>query len=862
MEAIRIENLTYTYPDCDTPALSDINLTVKAGEFLLICGKSGSGKSTLLRQLKPVFSTGGQTQGTVYLGGTPISALTRKEQAEKIGFVFQNPDHQIVTDTVWHELAFGLESLGYEAQEIRARVSEMASFFGMENWFYKEVSSLSGGQKQLLSLASVLVMQPSVLLLDEPTAQLDPIAAASFLDTVRKINRELGITVILTEHRLEEAFPLADSILVMEAGRMVAKGAADRVGAKLYQEKHPMFFALPTPMRIYFAKENPHPCPVTIRQGRDWLSRMPLSPVTFTQDPPDENKETVLRAQDVWFRYEKNGRDILRGISLSLQKGECYALLGGNGAGKSTLLSVLCNLLHPYRGKVERKGSLTIGVLPQNPQVLFTQKTVEGELEELFSKKVQALPETREEIRAASEFCRISHILHRHPYDISGGEQQKVAMAKLLLRKPDILLLDEPTKGLDAHFKARLARMISALSQSGMTVLMVSHDIEFCAKVASRVGLLFDGIITTEGTPRTFFAGKNFYTTASSKMARGILQDAVLEADILSALSAPPIDAAAEPPEYKPPVPKEPETPKKATPHTFRYGLCFALLFFLVQFFLAGRYSPVADTVFRGISLLFAALSLLCLFPQKQRGALSQSPVIKQKTSLQTFAAWAVLLVCIPLTILFGVYILQDRKFYFISLFIILETLAAFAMAFEGHKPRTREIVLISVLCALAVSGRTAFYMFPHFKPMVALVILSGVCFGGETGFLVGAVTAFVSNFFFGQTPFTPWQMFALGIIGFAGGILFFRGFLRKTRGTLCVFGFFGTLLLYGGILNPASVLLGQANPTADMFLSAFALGFPTDLVHAFSTAFFLFFLSQPMIEKLERVKTKYGFRE
>ena len=335
-----IQDLCFSYPEQSGAILQDMNLNVRQGEFLVLCGPSGCGKSTLLRQLKTVLAPHGRRSGTILFEGKPLDSMDQRQQTERIGFVQQSPDNQIVTDKVWHELAFGLESLGYETSVIRQRVAEMAAFFGIESWFYKNVAELSGGQKQLLNLASVMAMQPSVLILDEPTSQLDPIAAADFLATLGRINRELGTTIILTEHRLEDAFPLATRVAVMEKGRLLCSGTPAEVGAALRKSGHAMFLAMPTAMRVWAAVEQEGPCPVTVREGRDWLAAYraehPLCPL-----PPEPSwvypGSPVLEASELWFKYEKDSPDVVRGLSLTLKKGEFYALLGETVPGNPHL---------------------------------------------------------------------------------------------------------------------------------------------------------------------------------------------------------------------------------------------------------------------------------------------------------------------------------------------------------------------------------------------------------------------------------------------------------------------------------------------------------------------------------------------
>ena len=342
MELFTINHLSFAYPEQEKNAISDLTLSVRPGEFLVLCGPSGCGKSTLLRQMKTVLAPHGRRSGEILFEGRNLDSLDQREQAEKIGFVQQSPENQIVTDKVWHELAFGLESLGYDTPTIRRRVAEMASFFGIQTWFYKPVTELSGGQKQLLNLASVMVLQPKVLILDEPTSQLDPIAASDFLATLGKINRELGTTVLLTEHRLEEAFSFASRVAVMDGGKLLCTGTPAEVGAELKSSGNAMFLAMPAAMRIWAVTDSKAVCPISVCAGRNWL--LDYVKTHELQPIPEENKnapdtETVVLAQELWFKYEKDLPDVVKGLSLELHKGEFLALLGGNGKG-------LCAVAH------------------------------------------------------------------------------------------------------------------------------------------------------------------------------------------------------------------------------------------------------------------------------------------------------------------------------------------------------------------------------------------------------------------------------------------------------------------------------------------------------------------------------------
>ena len=350
MECFKIENLTFKYPNEETPALENVCLEIKKGEFLTVCGTSGCGKTTLLRLLKPSLSPVGERSGAVIFDGESVETINNYTEAKSIGFVMQNPENQLVCDKVWHELAFGSESLGMKQSEIRERVAEMASFFGIEEWFYKNVNELSGGQKQLLNLASVMVTEPSVLILDEPTSQLDPIAAQGFLSALSKINREIGTTIIISEHRLEETFALSDRVLVMEKGKTVFLGNPKDVAEKLKSVNSSMIEALPTATRVFINIENKPQSPVTVKEGREWLSEYvkekSITPINCEISDKTE-KDTVIKLSDVYFRYSKELPDVIKSLNIEIKKGEIFAILGGNGSGKTTALSLISGINKP-----------------------------------------------------------------------------------------------------------------------------------------------------------------------------------------------------------------------------------------------------------------------------------------------------------------------------------------------------------------------------------------------------------------------------------------------------------------------------------------------------------------------------------
>ena len=543
MAHFHIQDLSFSYPNAKKESLSGVTLNVEKGEYVVLCGKSGSGKTTLLRHLKSVLTPHGKRSGQILFCGVSIDEVNQRDQASKIGFVMQNPDDQIVTDKVWHELAFGLESLGCDQKTMRLRVAEMASYFGIQGWFHRNVAELSGGQKQLLNLASIMAMQPEVLILDEPTSQLDPIAASDFLNTVRKINLELGTTILITEHRLEDIYHAADRVIVMDSGKIVANDTPRRVGEQLYAQNNEMFAALPTPVRVFYGAKARGDCPLTVREGRNWLSKTfenrTLRAVEPDSEPAmEETKDPALKVKEAWFRYEKDSPDVLRGVSLDVPAGSLFAVVGGNGAGKSTALKAVCGICKIYRGRVEifgkdlkkyRSGELfqnCLAMLPQDPKSLFVKKTVREELAEMCREE--------DKIAQAAALCEIEALMDSHPYDLSGGEQQRAALAKVLLTQPRLLLLDEPTKGLDSFFKQKFAKILRKLRQQGMTIVMVSHDVEFCAEHADLVSMFFDGQILTTDTPHRFFGQNSFYTTAANRMSRCVFRNAVTAGDVVA----------------------------------------------------------------------------------------------------------------------------------------------------------------------------------------------------------------------------------------------------------------------------------------------------------------------------------------
>lgn len=527
MEISSCENVAFKYNESTDYAISDCTFSVKKGEKIMLCGASGSGKSTLLRLLKRELSPRGELSGNITLMGKDRSELSDRESAEKIGFVMQSPDSQTVCDKVSAELAFGLESFGVKSGEIQSRVGEMAAFFGIEPLYDRDISTLSGGQKQLVALCSVMATDPDILLLDEPTAQLDPVAARELLGILDRLNKEMGVTIIIAEHDPEELFDSCDKILYLANGKTEFFGTP-ALTAKYFVENALEGF-LPETSKAFARLCDD--LPLNVRQGRAKLEKLGVTDIPKQAVNDTERAEPyALQCKNLWQRYEKNSPDILKGCDLAVRKGECYGLLGSNGGGKSTLLRVICGLSKPYMGAVSlfgkkqkayKNGSLfreMLAFLPQEPVTMFVKESVREDLLQSGDKVT---------VENVSQRMGIEHLLDRHPWDLSGGEIQKCAFAKILLADPKIIVLDECTKGMDSFAKKALGDILLDLKDEGRTILLVTHDLEFAAQYCDRCGLLFDGKIVAEDNAVEFFSHNRFYTTAAARLTRGFFSGAV-----------------------------------------------------------------------------------------------------------------------------------------------------------------------------------------------------------------------------------------------------------------------------------------------------------------------------------------------
>lgn len=1027
VDAVNIADLEFSYPNASRPSVNGISLSLEKGSFTCICGPSGCGKTTLLRNLKPSITPHGMRRGQIEILGKSVESFEGRpgEEAQTIGYVLQNPENQIVTDKVWHELAFGLENLGLPTETIRLRIAEIASFFGIQSWFDKDVSELSGGQKQLLNLAAVMVMQPEILILDEPTSQLDPIAAVDFLDAVKKINNDIGTTVIITEHRLDNVVSMSDRLIVMDSGKILVNDEPYNAVVRLAEINHPMFLAMPNPAQAYrsalgFFKgeesligdlnylesarnaessiddanflnranraesqigdandlktrgdvesslgdvdsaihangekssiddvecsvqvkkdESPiddvsriqkHRMPLNVREGRQWLdcvmNGIPVRYARMEKEKAYDTSKIKLSTTDLWFRYEKNERDIIKGLTLKVYDGEILAIIGGNGTGKTTLLSVLAGMRRAYRGKYKINGNRT-ALLPQNPQSLFVCDTVKEELLEAFEGTSIQKSEQNIKIQEIAEFLEINTLMDKHPYDISGGEQQRVALGKVLLLDPDLLLMDEPTKGLDNLLKMKFGELLKRLASNGRTLIFVSHDIEFCSRFANRCIMFFDGGISGEGTPRKLFSGNNFYTTAANRMARSYFVDGILPEDIgwlvaqnikmaeadsspdggpkIEADSMPEIGSKIEA-DSRPEngskiysgsrkdesldegdVPIKTETgghedvpigDKSSTNEdvpierkTNGYEdvpigqKCSTNEDIPIEHN-AREYEnvPIEQKIERYEDTPIKQKSDDRLEVVREVGAPKGGHLkeIKRNRSLVLTLLTALVM---GTTILAGSILGGDRVYYVISVLVAIYSLVPFFVGFERRKPQLRELVVIAVLIALGVIGRQAFFMLPQMKPVLAISIIAGASLGPGAGFLVGAMIAFVSNFFFGQGPWTPWQMMALGLAGMFAGLIFQKWNRRERKPsrlhkiTACVFGLLSGYF-YGLVVDLWTLFGYTEKPSLSAYLIVKSTAVWFDTVLAISTFVFLWVLYAPMIKKLNRIKLKYG---
>ncbi|MDE6967719.1 MAG: ATP-binding cassette domain-containing protein [Clostridia bacterium] len=536
MAIYSIKNLTFKYKNSKNYALHNISLEIEEGGFYIICGKSGSGKSTLLKMMKKELLPNGDLEGEVIYNGKQISQLNGRVSCGEIGFLLQDIDSGLVCDKVWKELAFGLGNLGYDDNYIGSKVAEVSEYFGISKWYNRKISELSGGSKQIVSLASIMTLNPKVLLLDEPTSMLDPIAKNNFANLLSRINKELGITIVVVEHNMDSVYDLATYVIVMDNGEISANTTPDKLPSVIKAKDFAKYIGLPEFAEIFSKVGGEQSMPHTHFEQRQWLIDNFYSKIktshTNENRTEDYQKQNVLTAKDLYFRYDKKAEDIIKGATIELYKGEIVCLLGGNGGGKTTFINLLSRVYKPYSGKIKMDNNLRIAMLPQNAKGLFVENSV---LEELMS-TAKLLGKDKALVNDLIEKFELSYILDNHPYDISGGEVQKLALAKLFLTEPDIIILDEPTQGMDTACKEYLRELLTREKANGKSVIVVTHDLRFASEVGDRIGLFFDGKILSLSSAEEFFANNSFYTTESGWLSKGYLEDCYTADRLVNAL--------------------------------------------------------------------------------------------------------------------------------------------------------------------------------------------------------------------------------------------------------------------------------------------------------------------------------------
>ncbi len=558
MPLLEVKDFSFKYDD--NYVLKDINFEINEGEFVLMCGPSGSGKTTLLNNIKKELKPSGESSGQIIFDNIAIEDIDKKQSACDIGLIFQNPDAQIVTDTVIQEIAFPLENIGLPTEEIRNRIAEMSTFFGIDKILHENVNNLSGGQKQLVNLCSILVLKPKLLLLDEPTSQLDPIAAYDFLSILRRLNEEFSITIIITEHKLDNVFPFANKVMYLQDGRLKYINDSRNICNDIKNDEVFKYY-MPDVAKINLLLKNKYdsfnevPVALSVREGMQLLNRMedvineiPLQSISKVEE---KNTEELLNVKNLWFGYDKE-KIILNGIDFKVKKGEYLTIIGGNGSGKSTLLKLLAGLIKPIKGKVKYVKNSKISYIHQNPMIQFSEDSVLKELSNVRESKIETdfninpfkKSKKKEEVKTDNEivlsdyaeelvdYFDIKKLLNNHPYDCSGGEQQKIAFIKALLEKPDIMILDEPTKGLDPISNNKLSKLLKKVNDEGVTIIMTTHDLSFVADNVERCVMIFDGLLQLDTTPTQIFSSNNFYTTFVNRMVKNYLPKAISIKDV------------------------------------------------------------------------------------------------------------------------------------------------------------------------------------------------------------------------------------------------------------------------------------------------------------------------------------------
>ena len=507
---IRLHDISFTYPGADAPALSGIDLEVADGDLLLVAGASGTGKSTLLRVptgLVPHHS-GGTLSGRISVGGRNVTGLPPRELAGTIGFVPQDPEAHATTDRVIGELAFAMENLGVPRVTMRRRIEEVLDALGIAHLRERKLDTLSGGERQRVAIAAVLTAQPQVLVLDEPTSALDPQSAEDVFSVLGRLRDELGLTILCAEHRLERVASFTDRVFFFDRPPQRSGGAS---GVSLQGTPREVFArsSYAPPVSLIGRRLGWEPLPVTVREGRRFGVGLDLpAPATA----PRAGGDAVMRTEKL--RIAVGGREVVRGVSLELKRGEIAALLGRNGAGKTTLLRGLAGLAKPDGGTIslgdevldgrraQRDASKRVAYVPQRAEMLLFRDTVGAELpDEDWLRRLGLLA-----------------YAHRHPWTLSAGQRLWAALGTAFVRSPDVYLLDEPTRGLDPPGKDRLARILREKSDEGAAVLLVTHDVELVARAADRVHLMAEGDIVASGPVRDVLGESLLFSSQTAKV--------------------------------------------------------------------------------------------------------------------------------------------------------------------------------------------------------------------------------------------------------------------------------------------------------------------------------------------------------
>lgn len=821
MESVSVSGLCYKYAATRDFALQNIDFTLKSGDFCVICGKSGSGKSTLLKALAPQITENGEIYGDIRLFGRSAFDISPKESAQTVAFVGQSANDSIVCEKVWQELAFGPQSLGKDESEMHAIIAETASYFGLQSCFDSDVDTLSGGRKKMLSIAAAMTLKPKLLLLDEPLSSLDGKSVSELISMLCRINRELGVTVIIAEHTFTELLNVCTNLLILSGGKAQWFGKPQNIGEYMRTGDVSL---MPTQLKAWNAALKQYPITLSVAECAaavsDYCGKNNIGEIVCKDEP--SFTKIAARAQNVCYKYGKNEPYVTNGLNLTLHYGCITALLGENAAGKSTLMSLIYGSIKPLGkitlysndGKPQKSGGAAL--MPQDVRIMFTHFSVYDEL--------KAAATDEKSLEDVIALCRLSALQNRNPMDLSGGEQKRLALALMLLSGADILLLDEPTSGLDRDFCRELCNILKWLQQSGKAILITSHDMDFCAECANICAFMFRGKITAISSPHRFFRQNMLYTTAASRISGSSINNVITDGELLYALCG----------ENDGKSSGEPQNDGTARDTNDKRG----------------------DSNGNSDSNNSDNNGNAAVTPSTPCRKIKSQPA-KRRDKLSVIITAVCLCLTAPI-IYFGAVIFGEQAFLATSLCVIMLAMLPFFISFERSRPPAREIALLSVLTAAAVASRAAFCFLPQIKPVAAIVIITGFALGAQSGFLVGAMSMLLSNIFFGQGPWTPWQMLAMGLVGFAAGLF---GRLKISRNPIAaaIFGFICTLVIYGGIVNPSTAILAHSPLKISVFALYYLQGLPMDIIHAASTFMFLLMFTNPFMKILSRIKLKFA---